>query len=338
MKLADDKARLADIHAAMDAVRGVDTSTLDWLMNEYTKGMEFAALTDDTQKKYRQYIAVASAQKTKAGPLGKLPAAKLSTDLFQGLVARIAHEEGTPTKANHFMRLVRLVYSWGVRYGKVPTNPVKGVKQAIERKRQRTPTDDAWDALIGFAKERASYTSHRKGSLAPYLWIGGELMYLCRLRSIEVVTLAMDAELPEGLRTNRRKGSRDNIVAWTPRLRAAWDAAVARRQDIMRRHALPEQIDPAKRVLFVTQTGTPMAKSSFHSRWQALVTAAVEAGVIHEDQRFGTHDNKRKGITDTPGTRHDKQHASGHKSERMMDVYDKELPVVPTPESRPKRV
>lgn len=40
------------------------------------------------------------------------------------------------------------------------------------------------------------------------------------------------------------------------------------------------------------------------------------------------HDFKRKGITDTLGTRADKQQASGHKDESMMDVYDLSVPTV----------
>lgn len=331
VKLADGKARLADIHAKLDAVRGVDSESLDWLMGEYERSLEFRELTKSTQAGYTKYRKVASTQKTRLGLLGALPAAKLDTPLFQALVSRIALDEATPTKANHFMRYVRLVYSWGVRYGKVPRNPVKGVKQVKERKRQRLPEDVAWEALIAFAKERGAYTSHRAGSLAPYLWIAAELMYLCRLRSIEATTLAEDAELPEGLRTNRRKGSRDNIVAWTPRLRAAWDAAKERRREILRRHHLPEQVRPKDRIVLVTQEGTPMKAGTFQSRWQAMIKLAIDEGVITAEQRFGTHDNKRKGITDTPGTRHDKQHASGHKSERMIDDYDKELPVVGVP-------
>lgn len=53
-----------------------------------------------------------------------------------------------------------------------------------------------------------------------------------------------------------------------------------------------------------------------------------------EHQRFGTHECKHRGVSDTPGNRHDKQEGSGHRSERMMDTYDHEVPVVPTPEHR----
>lgn len=36
----------------------------------------------------------------------------------------------------------------------------------------------------------------------------------------------------------------------------------------------------------------------------------------------------RKGITDTAGTRAEKQQASGHEDESMMGVYDLSLPLV----------
>lgn len=44
--------------------------------------------------------------------------------------------------------------------------------------------------------------------------------------------------------------------------------------------------------------------------------------MLTEDQRFGRHDFKRKDITDTVGTRADKQQASGHEDESMVNVYD----------------
>lgn len=60
-----------------------------------------------------------------------------------------------------------------------------------------------------------------------------ELAYLCRLRGIEVVTLTDENELESGILTNRRKGSRDNIVRWTPRLRKAWENAKTYRTKVV---------------------------------------------------------------------------------------------------------
>jgi hypothetical protein len=61
---------------------------------------------------------------------------------------------------------------------------------------------------------------------------------------------------------------------------------------------------------------------------------AIAEGVITDAQRFGPHDLKRKGITDTKGTRGEKQQASGHKAQQMLDVYDFDVPVVNTPEKQ----
>lgn len=49
--------------------------------------------------------------------------------------------------------------------------------------------------------------------------------------------------------------------------------------------------------------------------------------VIQEDQRFGTHDLKRKGGIDTEGNRAERQDALGV-SDAMMKVYDKSVPKV----------
>jgi len=55
--------------------------------------------------------------------------------------------------------------------------------------------------------------------------------------------------------------------------------------------------------------------------------AAIKAGVITAETRFGLHATKHRGVTDTPGTRRDKQDAAGHRSPTMTDVYNHALDV-----------
>ena len=152
--------------------------------------------------------------------------------------------------------------------------------------------------------------------------------YLCRLRGIETVTLTDANETPEGVLTNRRKGSRDNIVRWTPRLRAAWDAAKAIRTDIWSKKKMPVPMAAESRRLVVAAHGGPLRKSSLDTAWQRFITQAIEKGILTEAERFGLHDLKRQGITDTTGTRADKQEASGHRDAAMLDVYDLSVPIV----------
>jgi len=59
-------------------------------------------------------------------------------------------------------------------------------------------------------------TRGQLGSCPAYLGYVMELAYLCRLRGIEAVTLTDANELENGVQTNRRKGSRDNVVQWPP--------------------------------------------------------------------------------------------------------------------------
>ena len=58
------------------------------------------------------------------------------------------------------------------------------------------------------------------------------------------------------------------------------------------------------------------------------MTAAIEAKVIDPQKRFGLRGLKHRGVTDTPDTKADKKPASGHKSDAMVELYDREVPTV----------
>jgi hypothetical protein len=103
---------------------------------------------------------------------------------------------------------------------------------------------------------------------------------------------------------------------------------VATRAATLARTRRPIAIKPEERLLLVSEDGTALSKSSLDTAWQRFMAMAIKAGVITQEHRFGLHDLKRKGITDTPGTRADKQQASGHRSESMMDVYDMSVAIV----------
>ena len=321
-------AMLSDLHRAAEEMRGVNRKSIAWLLEQYHSSHVYEALAESTRKSYRVQQRVAIKQPTKLGPLfGQLDYARLQTAHFQRLVASIA-ETGTPTKANQLMRYLKLVYSWAVREGHCQTNPVKGVRGAKERKQRRLPEPAVMTRLIQMAAHGGQLMPHSKGSAPPYLWAVADIAYLCRLRGIEVITLFDSHALADGLRTNRRKGSRDNIVAWTPRLRSAWDHLIAHRNAIWKEKSLPVPLRAENRPLVVSEDGSALQKSSLDTAWQRFIRRAITEHVITPAQRFGLHDLKRRGISDTEGTRADKQHASGHKSESMMDIYDLSVPIV----------
>lgn len=93
----------------------------------------------------------------------------------------------------------------------------------------------------------------------------------------------------------------------------------------------PENTSPDRSVKALYHRGQPrgpLRKTSLDTAWQRFITLAIADGNIDPEDRFALHDLKRRGITDTTGTRADKQEASGHRDAKMMDVYDHSVPVV----------
>ena len=325
--IAQRGARLSELHELMEKRDGIDRHALNWMLSRFHEHAEFRGLAERTQKDYERYRRIVAELPTKVGkPLGALEVAKLSLPFMQRILDVVADDH--PTKANHLHRYLRRAFSWGMRRGYCTENPAKGVRQAKERKNPKTASREVLRAIRAFARERGSILAHTKGSVSPYLWILIEIGYRCRLRPVEVITLTDANATDVGIVSNRRKGSLDNTTRWSIDLREAWDAGVALRAKTWARLSSAVPIKPQDRPLIVSQNGEALKRSSLDSAWIRLMDAAVEAGVITDEQRFGMHALKHRGVTDTKGTRKDKQQASGHKNEAMLDVYDHELPTV----------
>jgi site-specific recombinase XerC len=323
--LAGPGAKLSDLHAMVEdrSARG----TVEWLSELYHASAKFKKLAPLTRADYVYSRDVALKLPTAAGgTFGKLEIARLRQAHIQRVVDRLDNE-GTPTKANKVLRYLRLLFRWGVNRGLCTHNPAQGVEAAQERKLRRLPASEVYNALRDFARERGDRTAHTEGSVAPYLWLVMELGYLCRLRGIETITLTEANEEAEGLRTNRRKRSRDSLVEWSPRLRAVWDTALEQRKATITRLKRPEMLRAEDRCIFLGQGGEPLTRSGLDSAWQRLIHLAIEKEVITADQRFGLHDLKRKGGTDAAGNRGDRQDALGV-TDAMMKIYDQSVPRV----------
>lgn len=152
-----------------------------------------------------------------------------------------------------------------------------------------------------------------------------ELGYQARLRGIEVLTLTDAHDLEDVLQTNRRKGSRDNLVRKGTQTGAAIAALQGYRAGIWAAKKRPTPLRPEQRPLFVGEDGEPLTRRGFNSAWGRMMRAAVKDGVLTAEQRFGLHGLKHRGVTDTQG---DKKKASGHVTDAMVHLYDHELPVV----------
>ncbi|ALN85088.1 site-specific recombinase, phage integrase family [Lysobacter capsici] len=280
---------------------------------------------------------------TKRGAFGDVQVSAMTPAVIQTLVEDIAKgrpesrpgagdaRRGYPSKANHVLRYLRRLCAWGVRHGHCQNNPGRGVKQTKERKKRQFPKDQAYVSLVAFARERGQLKPHSKGSQPPYLAAVAEIAFSCRLRGVEVCDLNDADILAEGLQNRRRKGSLTNITAWNPRLQAAVAELQARRTALISAKKGVTPMRAEDRPLLYGEDGAPLARSSLHSAWKRLVAAAVVAGVIAEEDTFAMHGLKRRGISNTEGTRAEKKDASGHATEQAFAIYDDEIKLVPAP-------
>jgi len=341
--VAHASARLSDLHAIMEESRsGTARGTLRFLFERFHESTEFKGLGLGSQKNYRAAAAVLADYVRKDGTLlGSVQVDRITTPVVQRLVetfaggrkasGRQAALPATPSKANHLHRYLRRTMAWGVRMGYCKTNPAQGVRQAKERKEFRMPTPEAFQAVLQFARERGAYPTNKAGAFPSYLAPVMILAYSVRLRGIEVCTLTDAHRQVDGIHSNRRKGSRDNVTEWDAAMIDAWEELIERRNRIWNRKGRerPIPLRAQDRHLLVERSGNPISKSALDSAWQRFITEAMRVGVIGEEDRFALHGLKHRGITDS-----DNKASGGHKSEAMRQLYDHEVPLVKPPRKR----
>jgi site-specific recombinase XerC len=325
--VAGRDALLSDLHRIVEHRADPARGTLQALFAAFERSPAWTALSPATKRDYGVSRRLVAEHPTRLGtPFGQLAIARISQPVIQRLIDKIA--ETRPTTAAHALQYLRRVLRWGINRGHCTHNPAQGVEAPSLTPRRRLPTHEAHLALLRYAAERGLRPAHTGGSVAPYLWICMELAYLCHLRGIELLDLRESQGTADYLLASRRKGSRATQFRWSPRLRAAWEAALKQRDSAWARKRRAVPLRPEDRPVIVGQGGGALTRSSLDTAWQRLIKSAITDGIISADQRFGLHDLKRKGITDRPGTRADKQMASGHRTAAMMDVYDLSTPLV----------
>ena len=157
------------------------------------------------------------------------------------------------------------------------------------------------------------------------------MAYLNRLRGIEVRHLTDAHVLEEGLLCERVKGSSTNITLWDDRLRLVVKQCIADRDALWEKKKQPYPMRSDKRFLVVNNAGGPLTASGWQSIFRNFQNNAIEEGLMTDEDWFGLHDIKRRGTTDTEGTAEDKLAATGHKSRRMLEIYDKSIARVKAP-------
>lgn len=325
-KIAEADAKMSDLHKAMEVRAGEEVDNLIWLRKKFTESVQYTQVSAGTRKDYDYCAGVVEAHPSKLGVvIGRVPLSTWNPVASQKLIDQIAVANG-PSTAAHCYRYLRRLFNWSLMRGHIKVVPLGKVELPKERKRRRLPAHEALAKLIPFAQERGRLAAHTKGSCAPYIWKALVIGLRCRLRGIEILTMHEDQVLPKGLYCKRTKGSRDNITRWSPDLKEAVNAALAERDAIWRAVSKPIPMRKEDRLVIVNESGERVGSSTWQSAWRRFLAMAVEAGVIEAGQKFSLHDLKRRSITDTKGGRSAKLDAGGHKDERMLEIYDFEVP------------
>lgn len=202
--------------------------------------------------------------------------------------------------ANREKSFMSRVYSWAYERGQVTSNPCKGVRKFTEKSRDRYITDEEYSAIYECGE--------------PIVKAVLEISYCCAARVGDVLNLQARQLTEEGIFIKQEKTGKEQIKAWSPRLRKAIELARS-----------IQKVRSMNRIV-ANERGTKLSYDAFRHRWNK---AKMAAQAKHPNMKFDFtfHDNKGKSISDYEG---DKQKFSGHKSHQMVATYDRKTDVVDT--------
>jgi len=287
-------APMSVLFAVYEKAIGESRGTVRWLLKQYHASPKFQSLGARTQRDYEDYRSRICSRRGRTGKeFGDVDLAQVT----QRTIRRYLDTYPAPIAANRHIQYLKAAWTWAVqRLDGVPPNPCSGVELNKQTARDRYVSQDEYRAFMA--------------TVDGYLPLFMELAYLCRARWSEVAAMTTEDVLDEGLRVRRGKGSKGEITAWTPRLRAAVDACKGYNADA------PRPITGA--YLIHNKRGQPIRQNAFQTAWGRAMRAWVSDG----GERFTYHDLKACGYSDQ------QEQYAGHKSQRMHEVYDRKLRVV----------
>jgi hypothetical protein len=219
-----------------------------------------------------------------------------------------------PEKGNKEVALARAVLEYGIRVGKLKSNPFDGVEKLKTEKTSRLVTH----AELALAVEMG----RRLGGPRLIVALGLQTAYLCLRRSVEVRALTRPQITEEGIEWTAAKRKRGTaaikgLIEWSPALRATIDEAVA----------IPRRELAGSWFVFGNLNGQRYTKGG----WKATLSDLMAACVKESAERklaflpFSLQDCRPMGVTEKKSTgQDDVMDATMHTSERMIDqIYDR---------------
>ena len=320
-KIATADATMSDLWEAVKQP-AENTSSFQWLVDQFEQSPQFRKLAKNTCLSHQNTWAIILKQATASGAmLSETNRHKWTQPLVQKFIDKIA--EDRPTTAVRAKQNLSRLFNWGINRGYMKINPASNIEIPELKPKRVMPSKAVLARVISYAKQSEKVN--------PIIWKSLEIARLCRLRGIEVRQLTDADILEDGLLCRRSKGSATNVTLWDDKLKAVIDACIKDRDALWAKRRYPYPMNPKDRRLLVNRSGDSITSDGWHSVWRRFMENCVRDGIILEEEKFGLHGMKRRGVTDTKAGE-DKAQAAGLKSQQMVRVYDKSIPRVNTPD------
>lgn len=223
---------------------------------------------------------------------------------------QLRKEAGAPVGGNREKALLSHVFTFARQKGFVRDNPCFRVGRNAERARSRYITHKEFIALKRFADKTDPI-------MGPFLI----LAYKSYQRRQDLIRITMQDLLPEGIYFEQGKSLKADkivkklIIGWSPKLR--WAVNELKKMQKIYSDCLVCQVN-----------GKPYTDEGMSTKWQRLIDAAMEKGVITE--RFTFHDIRAKAVSDEEDL-NKASRAAGHTSTKTTQKhYDRKARVVNT--------
>lgn len=284
--------------------------TLFWIVDQYQKSRKYLELAASSKKRNKDLIKILQHKleiNGQSAVLGDLHIKAVNKPLFARLAEkRLADYRANGRKGNvqvnREITFISSALTWATSnlpelaaIG-VKDNPLLNREKLPESQNDRYVTDEDYEVQYAMAAEVADY-------LQPIM----EITYLTASRGIETLDIKLSDCTDVGIKTTRRKGSRDNIILWSPRLIEAKNQALA-----LHKCRKILAIDP---YLIPGFSGGVMAKSTLDAAFQRLKNLMEARGL--GSVYFSLHLLKAKGVSDSEDKR-----IAGHVTEAMRQRYD----------------
>ena len=188
---------------ARGAFAGVKPGTVRWLIAQYRAHDDYLLLAEATRRSYLQCLDVIGRE------LGDARIESITPPVVQALKRSMA---ATPWQANAVLRVLRLLFSFGIREGYCRTNPARGFRQLPNPPRQVVWSHaqearflEACERLgrpsVALAVRLALWTAQRQGDILRLRWedLEGELLRIRQAKTGRLVVVPVVGPLAEVL-------------------------------------------------------------------------------------------------------------------------------------------